>query len=68
MEIDPRLICDQALGLVIEHFNGDHVRAKRWFCVNNPLLGGITPVHMILIGEERKLLLHIQNCIEGNRP
>lgn len=68
MEIDPRLICDQALGLLLEFFDDDIDKVHRWVLTKNALLGDITPAHMVMIGEERKLLLHIQNCIEGNRP
>lgn len=36
-----------------------------WFAAENPLLG-CSPIHMIQIGREEKLLKFVKGCKEGN--
>jgi hypothetical protein len=44
---------ESSLRMVLEHFNGDEEKAKIWFEVANPLLGGIKPYIMLVTRPER---------------
>ncbi len=54
--------------LVLDFFQGDQAKARRWFRTENPLLGMIRPRFMIQIGREGKLLAVIKHQLEGNSP
>lgn len=54
--------------LITQYFDGDTQKAALWFKTKNPLLGGISPKHMIRYGRFKKLKEIIQNQIEGNIP
>jgi len=56
----------EAVALVVRFFNGDEEKIKAWFSTPNPLLGGISPIDMILWGDEDKLLDFIKRQLRGN--
>jgi len=56
-----------ALRLVTEHFEGDRVKAELWMETDNPLLGGMTPWEMIVVGRGRSLLDFIRHSLSENR-
>jgi len=52
--------------LVSGFFKGNEARTYNWFRNKNPLLGGVSPADMILLGREEKLLKFIKNSLAGN--
>jgi hypothetical protein len=55
-----------ALNLVAGFFN-DPEKTVLWFCMPNPLLGGMSPSNMIRIGRFKKLLNFIQTALDENQ-
>jgi len=60
--------CDEIVVLLLEFFDDDLEKMKKWINASNPLLGGTTPHIMVQNGEERRLLRFIKNQLEGNTP
>ncbi len=56
------------LDLVGKFFQGDAKKTALWFRIPNPMLGGVEPRVMILLGRSRKLQEAIQNAIAGISP
>ncbi len=54
--------------MVRKFFKGDAVLTNIWFCTNNPLLGGLMPVDMLLNGRGKKLEKFIANQLALNEP
>lgn len=54
--------------LILNFMKGDQKKATVWFYFPNPLLGGDSPLHLILTNRVEKLLGFIKNNIEGNFP
>ncbi len=54
-----------ALNLVAEFFK-DNDKTILWFCIPNPLLGGMSPRDMIRVGRFKKLLNFIQSALDEN--
>ena len=52
--------------LVLEFFGGDVAKCSLWFASPNPLLGGIAPDDMLVMGREVKLLRIIKGQLEDN--
>ena len=42
-------------------------KASLWFEIENPLLGGVSPTHMIDMGREDKLYKIITQALEENK-
>jgi len=59
-------IRDQAFGLVLEFFGWNWDRTELWFRMPNPLIGGLSPIAMILFGRADRLLAWIQTQIGEN--
>lgn len=59
----------EAFKLVEQYFNylGKPQRAHKWFATPNPLLGDVSPITMIKLGREEKLLNFIKHALEGNQ-
>lgn len=55
-----------ALNLVAGFFKDDQEKTLLWFCIANPLLGGMSPSEMIRIGRFKKLLNFIQTALDEN--
>lgn len=55
-----------ALNLVAGFFN-DQDKTILWFCIPNPLLGGMSPCDMIRVGRFKKLLNFIQTALDENQ-
>ncbi len=53
---------------ISKYFNGDETKIALWFKMENPALGGISPLDMIRHGRVKKLMGFIQNQIEGDIP
>lgn len=51
---------------VIDYFNGDLVKVSVWINMPNPMLGGVSPCHMILSGKQDKLIKFIDGQISLN--
>jgi len=58
----------EAFELVKGYFKGDIRKTFLWFNTINPLLGGIKPIEMIMLGRCDKLLKFISSSIEDNFP
>lgn len=56
-----------ALNLVAGFFHDDSQKTVLWFCMPNPLLGGMSPRDMIRVGRFKKLLNFIQSALEENQ-
>lgn len=52
--------------LVSDFFNGDKDKTDLWFMSENPLLGGISPNHMINCGRYDRLLSFVKTCLAEN--
>lgn len=53
---------------LFEFFNGDLNKVNKWLNTENPMLGGIKPSDMILLGRGEKLLRFIKTAItEGSK-
>lgn len=50
--------------LVNKYFDGNQEKIKTWFSTPNPLMGGVTPLHMLVIGRDAKLLATIMDWVE----
>lgn len=44
------------------------LKALGWYHANNPLLGGISPKHMVQAGKADKLVNFIRQQFDGNKP
>jgi hypothetical protein len=42
------------------------IRALTWYNANNPLLGGVSPKHMVQVGRSDKVLSFIRGKLEEN--
>lgn len=56
-----------ALNLVAGFFHDDNQKTVLWFCMPNPLLGGMSPRDMIRVGRFKKLLNFIQSALDENQ-
>lgn len=56
-------ICNMVAGI----FDGDVVKAARWFRARNPMLGDMTPRDMIRLGRYARLRKYIVNAISERR-
>ena len=52
---------------ILTDFFGDENKAVLWMSTRNPLLGGATPVELMLMGRTHKLTKFIHNAIDENR-
>lgn len=55
-----------ALNLVAGYFK-DEKKTLLWFCMPNPLLGGMSPKDMMRVGRFKKLLNFIQTALDENQ-
>lgn len=53
---------------VKEYFGGDNERTWLWFKTRNPGLGGVSPLDIIKVGREKKLMQFIDDRFNGNYP
>lgn len=44
------------------------IKALTWYSANNPLLGGVSPKHMVQAEKMPQLIKFIQNQLEENAP
>lgn len=56
------------LSVVSSNLEDDKERTRLWFSLPNPMLGGLSPVQMILIGKHKKLMKFIERSISGEMP
>ena len=55
----------QVRNLVTKFFESE-IKADRWMRTKNPLLGAVSPYHMISIGRGDKLLRFVKNQLAEN--
>ena len=53
--------------LVENFFEGEPEKAKLWFSLPNPNLGGLTPNWMVEHGKVKKLLSFIKSSLASNK-
>ena len=58
----------EARDLIFKFFEKEPWKALVWWQAPNPLLGGISPVDMLKIGREEKLLKFIKGQLAENEP
>ncbi len=51
-----------------KYFDGDEKKTWHWFKTGNPSLGMFSPLDMIKLGREKKLMLWIDNNMKGYFP
>lgn len=51
---------------LVSKFFSDDRKAHQWFTHSNPMLGGVSPVEMIVNGRGKKLLGFIKDSIDLN--
>lgn len=56
------------LSIVARETNNDKEKVRLWFTMPNPMLGGVSPSQMILIGKYKKLLKFIERSLNGEMP
>lgn len=56
------------LAIVANQFDGNKEQTQVWFNMPNPLLGGISPITMIALGKQKKLMRFIQRSLNGEMP
>lgn len=49
------------------YFNGDTAKAWLWFKTPNPMLGFVSPLDMIKVGREKKVMNFIDNALNENK-
>jgi len=59
---------DEIHKMVFDFFEKDQTKIDLWFKSKNPLLGGVTPRQMIILGKVEKLLRIFKDAREGNMP
>ena len=52
--------------IVAKQFDYDKENTKLWFNMPNPMLGGVSPVQMIILGKYGKLMKFIQRSLDGD--
>ncbi len=53
------------LSVVSSQLGQDKEKTKLWFNMPNPMLGGVSPLNMILLGKHKKLMKFIQRSMSG---
>jgi len=66
-EADRRKI-KRCYDLICKHFTDDEEVIGLWFVTPNVQLGCVTPLWMITMGRADKLLIFIENMIDGFHP
>lgn len=56
------------LSIVSSQLKQDKEKTRLWFNMPNPMLGGVSPLQMILLGKHKKLMKFIQRSINGEMP
>lgn len=59
---------EKCFKLVLNYFDDDYEKTMLWFYVDNPALGGVKAIQMIMNGRTDKLLKFIENALDGNQP
>lgn len=59
---------DTLRNLVMDHMKWDIKKADQWMALKNPLLGGISPLWMIVRGRGHKVKSFILAAIDENKP
>ena len=49
-------------------FRYDYEKLRKWMGARNPLLGGMTPIDMIITGKESRLAGIINDTLDENKP
>lgn len=57
----------KAYRMVKEFFKNDNEKVYLWFHSANPLLGGLVPMCMIVLGRYKRLLKFIETQLEENK-
>jgi hypothetical protein len=47
---------DEVYNMVFDYFGWNESKTKQWMVTNNPMLGGVKPVVMLLKGKKKKLI------------
>lgn len=50
-----------------KYFNGDTEKTWLWFRTPNPMLGQESPLNMIKVGREKKVMNFIDNALDENK-
>ena len=58
---------DNGYSLVLEFFGHDLEKTRRWWITPNPMLGQISPHHMLMMGNGRKLEQFIIDATQENK-
>lgn len=56
----------EAYNLIRTFFPAEYV-AHAWMQCKNPLLGGVTPIDMLIVGRKKKLIQFIKNSLSENK-
>lgn len=56
------------LSVVSSQLEQDKEKTLLWFNMPNPMLGGVSPLQLILIGKHKKLMKFIQRSMSGESP
>lgn len=54
--------------LVLDFFKNDKEKVNTWFMTENPGLGDVSPISMVMVGRSKKLLAFVESRLEELRP
>lgn len=54
--------------VVSNQFDNDKEKTILWFKAVNPLLGGVSPLQMIILGKSKRLMEFIDAAVNGELP
>lgn len=57
----------EIMRMIEPFFHGDEEKMRAWYAGSNNLLGGLSPIKMVMMGKTDKLKKFIQNQLEENK-
>ena len=57
----------EIVALLCEQFKNDQQKVALWLTIDNPHLGNVKPIDMILIGREKRLLKFVKESLSENQ-
>lgn len=66
LKIERKMTLEEALNLVKCYFKKEPEKYNLWLTTKNPFLGGVSPVWMIAVGRQDKLINFIEERLVKN--
>ena len=65
---DDKYVFHRILAKIMKHTKWDIIKATIWMDSENPFLGGVSPINMILRGRAHKVEKFVDGCISESTP